>query len=177
VLVVCGAERTEFDYFNVLRKQRGSLTLRVVVVRQSKGKGKDPEKVVRQAVQRNLDAADSYDEVWCVLDVDEFVLDGAVDAAGDAGVQLAVSNPCFELWLLLHHETCGASLTPSEVTRRLRRHVPRYDKRSLVFAHFAAGVDDAVERGRRLDAGTAVGPNPSSGVWLLVDTIMKEVTV
>jgi RloB-like protein len=169
VYVVCGGKRTEPDYLSALGRSRHNPAVAVTLA----GKGWAPEKLVNHAMSR----MDDFDQVWCVLDVDEFDLVTAVREASKGKVRLVVSNPCFELWLLLHHENCGASLTASDVNRRLRRHVPRYDKRKLVFAHFAAGVDDAVERGRRLDAGTAVGPNPSSGVWLLVDTIMKEATV
>jgi hypothetical protein len=170
--VVCGVEKTESDYLEAIREECGIPALRVVP--QRKGKGKDPEKVVRQAVQRNQEAADPYDEVWCVLDVDEFVLDGAERMATGAGVRLAVSNPCFELWLLLHHEDCRATLDSVEARRRLRRHVPAYDKARLDFGDFARGVEDAVGRGRRLSDGAVVGPNPSSGVWALVDMIVKE---
>jgi hypothetical protein len=45
------------------------------------------------------------DEVWCVFDVDEHPkLAEARDQANANGIQLAVSNPCFELWLLLHFQ-------------------------------------------------------------------------
>jgi RloB-like protein len=172
ILVVCGAEKTESDYLNALKQQQGLRGLRVVP--QPRGKGKDPEKVVRQALQLDADSADRYDEVWCVLDVDTFDLDPAVRIARTAGVRLAISNPCFELWLLLHREECGASLTTAQAKARLRKRVREYDKARLDFGDFAAGVDNAVERSRRLHDGATVGTNPSSGMWKLVEMIMKE---
>jgi hypothetical protein len=39
---------------------------------------------------------------------------------------------------------------------------------------FAAGVDDAIVRARRLHADADMGPNPSSGMWTLVETIKRE---
>ena len=38
------------------------------------------------------------------------------------------SVPCFELWLLLHFENVLSSLHRTEVYRRLRQHLPDYDK-------------------------------------------------
>ncbi|PSL58061.1 RloB-like protein [Saccharothrix carnea] len=41
-------------------------------------------------------------DVWCVVDVDNFDVAAAVEEADSAKVNLAVRNPCSELWLLLH---------------------------------------------------------------------------
>jgi hypothetical protein len=171
LLVVCGGERTEPDYLNGLVRARGNPAVVVTVI----GKGCAPERLVNHALLRVERSPDDFDEVWCVVDVDEFVLERAERAAANAGVRLAVSNPCFELWLLLHHEDCRAAVDGApEALRRLCRHLPGYSKTKLNFTDFAAGVDDAIERGRRLDDGAIVGPNPSSGIWALVDTIVRE---
>ena len=46
------------------------------------------------------------DEVWCVFDVESpkkhYSLMEAVRLAEAKGIHLAISNPCFELWLALH---------------------------------------------------------------------------
>jgi RloB-like protein len=96
-------------------------------------------------------------------------------AARRDDVTLAISNPCFEYWLLLHFESCSAGLSCySDVHRRLLRHVHGYDKSSLRFADFAGGVDAAVDRGRqRCDKlGTEHRVKPSTGVWALVEQFM-----
>jgi hypothetical protein len=87
---------------------------------------------------------------------------------------MAVSNPCFELWLLLHHEECTAALNDYDaVLRRLRRHVPDYAKQTLSFARFAPGVSLAVTRAKSLDpSGRDYAHNPSSSLWRLVETIV-----
>jgi GT2 family glycosyltransferase len=50
------------------------------------------------------------DEFWVLLDTDHHFRDRnlpgtlqALQEARQAGLEVAVSNPCFELWLLLHH--------------------------------------------------------------------------
>lgn len=53
----------------------------------------------------SLDAMLKEDELWAVFDVDHHrdkELSAVVTAAGQKGYRLAVSNPCFEIWLLLH---------------------------------------------------------------------------
>jgi hypothetical protein len=165
VLVVCGGMATEPDYFRGLKKERRNPAVRVVV----EGKGVDPVSLVRFAAQKRDTLG--FDQVWCVVDVDEFDVSDAVAAARKKDVNLAISNPCFEYWLLLHFELCAAPLTCfDDVRNRLTRHLPRYDKSRLCFADFAPGVDDAIRHARsRCEAlGTEHTRNPSTGVWALV---------
>jgi RloB-like protein len=68
-----------------------------VVVR---AKGQAPKNLIMYASTMSLE---EFDEKWCVVDTDEFDLDDAARIAAEKSVHLAVSNPCFELWLLLHH--------------------------------------------------------------------------
>lgn len=93
-----------------------------------------------------------------------------------AGVSLAVSNPCFELWLLLHHAECRSHCTGyADVASRLKKHVPGYDKTRLNFADYADGLNDAVKRARDLEpTGTDHTQNPSTGVWRLVGKIVER---
>jgi hypothetical protein len=98
-----------------------------------------------------------------------------VSLANRQDVNLAVSNPCFELWLLLHHADCRSHCAGyADVVARLRKHVPAYDKTDLRFADYVAGVYDAVKRARELDpTGVDHARNPSTGVWRLVSTISE----
>lgn len=140
-----------------------------------KTKGADPHTVVRYAAGLRNQAGDSYDEVWCVVDVDDFDVAKAVTTARRAGISLAISNPCFEYWLLLHFEACAAPLPCyADVARRLRRHVPEYDKSALRFADYEQGVEGAVERAQELGHALATEHehNPATGVWALVKKVL-----
>lgn len=50
----------------------------------------------------------TYDEVWCVLDVEHAAhaetLTQAIALAGKHNIRLVLSNPSFEVWLLCHFE-------------------------------------------------------------------------
>lgn len=171
ILVVCGAAKTEESYLKGLRGSVANRAVDVVLLKRPK----DPLDVVRYTIRYARAAAKDFDEVWCVVDVDDFDIDQAGQLARDADVRLAVSNPCFELWLLLHHADCRSHCDGcTDVIKRLKRHVPAYDKTQLVFADYAAGVGDAVKRAKDLDpTGTDYNRNPSTSVWLLAETIME----
>ena len=168
---MCGSARTEEVYLRGLRDAAANRAVDVTVV----NRPKDPLKVVRSAVELAERGRRDFDQVWCVFDVDDFDIASAVRAAKQQGVELAVSNPCFELWLLLHHEACnGHCRGCGAVMPKLKKHVKGYDKSRPRFADFSAGVVDACDRARALDpTGNAFGANPSSSVWRLVETIVE----
>jgi hypothetical protein len=136
------------------------------------GKGIAPEQLVRYAAKLKCD----YDEVWCVVDTDEYDIPLAVRAADETGVDLVVSNPCFEFWLLLHfkdHRSPAHSY--GEIVPNLIKYVPDYDKCRLIFTHYAAGVEDAVQRARAIDpTGRDTAHNPCTGVWRLALSVLPD---
>lgn len=170
LLVVCCGKRTEPDYFRALK---GHLRNPAVQVRLT-AKVCAPRDLVEYARKIAPAGVDEFDEVWCVVDSDEFDIEPAAALAKELDVQLAVSNPCFELWLLLHCQDCTAPLCNAKgVLRQLTRRVPGYQKNGLRFADFEPGIMDAVRRAECLDpTGCDHGRDPSSGVWRLVCLIM-----
>lgn len=144
-----------------------------------------PWSLVRTAKERKL-AADGaarrgddenlrYDQVWCVFDIDSHPnLADAVQMARDNGILLAVSNPCFELWLLLHLRDSPGAQHRHDVQRMLGTFLPDYEK-AVDFAKLQAGYDEAVARATRLDRDAGemdeAGRNPTTGVYRLTESI------
>jgi hypothetical protein len=61
------------------------------------------------------------------------------------------SVPCFELWLLLHFADIHAFFERTEVFRRLRTHIPGYEKGAEnVYAVTESSLDQATQRAKRL---------------------------
>lgn len=166
ILIVCGGVVTEPGYFDGLRQFHRNPAIKVVI----KKKPVDPASLVKYAVTLRDNDADSFDDVWCVVDVDEFDLEPAVTLASTENISLAVSNPCFETWLVLHFTNHTAPLACyAEANRVLLKFVPDYCKTRLEFARYADGVDRAVERAEKLaERGREHRTNPASGVWALV---------
>lgn len=132
-----------------------------------------------------------HDERWMLLDTDHCIQGGhvatftqAIKEAQEAGIQVALSRPSFELWLLLHHvdETCVAALTNAAKTEaQLRAELGTYDKRRLDEEKFPVEtVADACERAMRLDdlaGGGDIPSGPASRVYRLWASIIDKVPV
>ena len=91
-----------------------------------------PLTVAKAAVkERNRKRTDSYektDEVWAVFDRDEHPhYEEARDLCRRNKVGLAYSDPCFELWLILHEEDYDKADGHHTVQSYLKEIRPEYD--------------------------------------------------
>ena len=133
-VILCEGELTEPLYlkaFASLQEIRSVATLDI------RGMGCEPRKLVEEAraakrsERRQSTGSTKY---WCVFDVEAPTqharLNEAVQMARDNGISVAISNPCFELWLVLHytdHESwidnddCGSLRRRQDGSRELDR--------------------------------------------------------
>lgn len=86
ILLLCGGEVTEPNYFRGLTQRQRNAAVKV-----RHNGGKDPLRLTRQAAK--LRDEHRFDEVWCVVDVDEYDIGTAISEARRLDVKLAVSNP------------------------------------------------------------------------------------
>lgn len=180
ILIVCEGRVTEPKYFSALRHHEK------IFVNLDMSGGGVPKTLVERAVKRKREAdrmAKSrhddnlrYDHVWCVFDVDEHPnIADARQQARDNGVRLAISNPCFELWLLLHFQDQRSPLGRSAVHNECVQHMPGYVKEAP-FERLHPRYTDAVERALALrdwhqTRGCADETNPWTGVYELTELI------
>jgi hypothetical protein len=133
------------------------------------------KKDAERDAKRERDSNVRYDEVWCVFDVDTHPnLPAALQQAAANGIYVALSNPCFELWILLHFEDHRAHIDPKAAGRACRKHLPDYQKH-ITYAELKAKYAEAVERAQALEAwqnsrGNA-GGNPSTNVHTLTERL------
>ncbi len=77
------------------------------------------------------------DEAWLVIDKDQWPEQQLAElhtwSQEKKNYGFALSNPKFEYWLLLHFENIDGSLTSTQCTDRLRKHLPQYDKRLDIY--------------------------------------------
>lgn len=116
------------------------------------------------------------DEFWCVFDVEWPAnhphLIRAVQLAQTHGIHLAISNPCFELWLALHFVECRSWLDTAQAGRLKNKHDPH--GKGIAADLYMPSRTKACERAQWLDNmhqrnGTDFPMNnPSSGMWLLI---------
>jgi len=179
ILVFVEGARTEEDY---LLHWHRSNRLRVNV-RISPHRG-TPKTLVDLAVSEKARAdresrrGRPFDEVWCVFDVDQHPhVEEATAKAHAHGVHLAVSNPCIELWFLLHFRDQTAWIDRASAQRASTGYLAC--EKSLSDAALRTLEErhaDARSRARALDVkhagdGSRPGSNPSSTTWAIVDSI------
>ncbi len=183
ILIVCEGEKTEKQYFEgfarvfrtpvdvkIAREHGVPMTL-VATAKAYKKKAQD-------AARKEDDENRAYDAVWCVFDVDEHpqVADARQMARAN-GIELAISNPCFELWLLLHFRDCPGMQHRDTMRRLLSGHVPGYDKR-VEFAAYAQGYPQAAKRAEQMDKKADEegdsGRNPTTAVYRLTRKIERK---
>lgn len=173
LLIVTEGEETEPQYFEGLARFARATGVDVYAAKVI-GLGCDPLTLVRQAVRRRADAGeDAYHEVWCVCDVDEHdKLPSAIVEARREKINLAITNPCFELWLLWHYRDYGRSANKRLLRQALKpygitdKHLPG----KFPFSAYPEAVVRAQRRGA--DSGVYdVPPNPGASVDRVVKLI------
>jgi len=184
ILVLCEGEKTEPQYLYQLEAsyRKARIKLEIVVkhdkpkklVERAKRLKDEAEKAARSERDVNL----AYDSVWCVFDIDNHSLvPEAIRMAQDNGIDLAVSNPCFELWLLLHFRDSPGMHDRHTIQRMLKKFVPEYDK-GVRYSDYENNHQNAVKRAAHMDRAAheanEPGRNPSTGVYRLTAIIRGD---
>ena len=178
IRVLMEGERTEPDYLFVWVRRNAPVQLNLADT------GMTPDALVRRAreymrSQPRKRSRRDFDEIWCVFDTDEHEnLPQALEEARQSGIEVAVSNPCFELWLVLHAQNQTAPIHRHAV-QRLSEELGLSDGKRIADTarnRLVDAFDDAKQRARTLDethAGNGSPPreNPSTDVWRLVDRL------
>lgn len=164
--------KTEPQYFAMFANS--SCTVKVLSDRHKS----DPLHVMRR-VERYLRQNDRRpgDEIWLVIDRDTWAKEklAAVHAGcREKGFGLAVSNPCFEYWLLLHFDDGHGAGTANTSCSRLKAHLPDYEKGRVNERKLQEGINQAIERARRQDVPPCADWPRKAGttVYRLVEKLM-----
>jgi hypothetical protein len=119
------------------------------------------------------------DAFWLCIDRDRWpdnVFDAVLRDAATIGYEVAVSLPCFELWLLLHYEDVFvADITNCESVRtKLQTVLGGYNKTQCCTKIALNGelVGKAIERARALDDGSFSPTVPLSRVYRILEAII-----
>lgn len=183
ILIITEGEKTEKQYIEGYKRAcknprvaieygRGG-AVPLTLVQRAKTRKQETDRQARQERDENL----KFEEVWCVFDRDEHPnFDQAIEEARHSSIRLAISNPCFELWLLLHFNDAPGLQHRDKITEKLCSCVTGYNK-SINYSVYAPGNKDASRRARQLDKqAELVGEayrNPTTGMWQLVESIRK----
>jgi hypothetical protein len=184
VLIVCEGEKTETNYFRELCDIQKLSTANIVVMQ---GEGNDPVSVVKTAKSRQdreRKQGEKYDRVYCVFDRDEHAnyREGCQKAEKENFV-CALSNPCFEYWLLLHfrdsrapYARSGGRTAAQNCEYDLKKEFPAYRKgHQGLFKELLPRLPVAKKRAASIlkDARRTKEDNPSTRVHELVEYLER----
>lgn len=179
-VIAVEGEKTEAQYFSLFESTR----VHVEVLPAGPKGLSAPKQVLERLVafEERFDL-DADDERWLVLDVDRQrgqFLDEVTQVARESGYGLAVSNPCFEVWLLLHFQDADPSDTDcAAVIERLRLHVGGYNKAKLRSEPYTPErTREAVARAKALERerDTRWPDFPGTHVFKVVERLLPFLT-
>jgi hypothetical protein len=133
IVIYSEGEKTEPDYFEAVRKHIKDLLIDIDIV---DGAGvpltiaKEASKAAREF--RRINRKQSYaesDEFWAVFDRDEHPnISDAIQLCESTNVGVALSDPCFEVWLILHFQEFDRPDDRHQVQRHLETICTDYNR-------------------------------------------------
>lgn len=199
IVIASEGKDTERIYFKALAKEYTNLRVHVHILERSENEqnNSSPEHVLQQLNDyKSKYDLKADDELWLVVDKDRWteamLSHVATECSQEVAMHMALSNPCFELWLLLHMED-AASLSPEEQEQwmknrrksknadpylkvRLRKKMGSYHESSYDALTLIAHIEDAIERARALDKNPTDRWPQTLGtrVYLLAKSVMNR---
>ena len=187
ILIAGEGAKTEVGYFEDIRKSLRSEPNKIIA---AKPVGSDTLNVVRAAAEERVDWEQSREWTegelaWAVFDGDEQIANnaenwrGALQLARRKSIQLAISNPSFEDWYLLHYQDQAGYLTRQEASRKLEAHLPDYKKSDVLYrSALVERTETAIDRAKKISHlamlnGVGLYDNPCTHVWGLVELSLR----
>jgi hypothetical protein len=151
-LLATEGDKTEPAYFSLFLDEQSILHIQCL-----KGKNKSSPPHVLKRIKTFLQAEQlkPSDETWLVVDKDQWT-EQQIDQLYQWTKEndqyfLALSNPKFEYWLLLHYENGHAVGSSRECTERLKKWIPDYDKKLGNVKISREQIEAAIHRAKTRD--------------------------
>ncbi|MGD9494251.1 MAG: RloB family protein [Bacteroidales bacterium] len=199
VISIAGEGKTEEHYFDGLSDYlKGKVILIDRLEKDDEEDTKSHPNHVFNLLEERRDYWREYgaesDELWMVVDrdrqnVSEKQLENIINKCNESSFNLALSNPTFELWLLLHvsaidkFDAKKLLENPKKSSNSKKRFLEillseisdGYNKSRLDFEKFKPGLEDAIVRAKKLPVSNSELINSlGTSVCLLVEQILSD---
>ena len=187
IIIATEGSKTEPQYFNSLKAQYRLSNVKVLTRKSTRSSPKDVIKCLDKYKRDN--GFSKGDKFWAVFDRDNWpteTLDKVASQAKDKKYCLADSNPCFELWLLLHHKRLNelkglegrAAIGGCDSVKEELRKVDRnYDKSQYNTEKYIEKIDQAIANAKETDIQSKKTPllnQISTRVYLLAQSVIDS---
>ena len=145
-VVATEGQETEPQYFSMFNSKNS--TIHVILLKSTRKTS--PGQVLDRLKKADID---KNDPAWIVIDRDtwgEDELNQVFNVCSARGYKMALSNPMFEYWLLLHFED-GNGVHAGNVKARLKTYLPDFTKSHVEIHKIEPGINDAISRAERKD--------------------------
>ena len=195
-------DEDEIKYFNIFK---GNPNVQVISI---PSEGKSSIKQIYEKVNyvrinksyydsiKNIELPlNDYDELWLVSDIDQNLeqgkksynfysaIEGCKKNINTKKINLAISNECFEVWLLLHFDTVKKEeliVERKNLKSKFREELHNlnketlYEKEKAIKYYLSPRIKNAIYRAKSLDNETNDYPdNPGTRVYKLIEEITK----
>lgn len=154
-VIFCEGKNTEPAYLEAFRTKYPRCLFRMELV----GAAGTPAVLLEKALvekrrinraDRKGDSFEGHDVVWIVFDEDDHPhVKQTIDNGRANGIGIAYSNPCFELWLILHSCDYGRPDHRHVVQKRCEEILPGYDRQSGKSGDMLSLVECVVDAEKR----------------------------
>lgn len=152
------------------------------------GNETDPVNLVKHVIEeiksKGLDL--NYDKAFCIFDTDtnsmkDKQINEALSLASENGIVLITSNPCIELWFLLHYEYTTAFFTNNGILKRLQNYFSKYKKGYNIYPDIEDKISNAINNSKKLekyqisnhDTLNSVETNPYTGIYKIIEELNR----
>ena len=151
-VVATEGAKTEPAYFEMFNSHQSTIHIKIL---SAKKHDTAPPRILKRAEEFVKEKGfQKKDEIWLVLDRDQWTeeqLTQVLQGCKRTAFNLAVSNPQFEYWLLLHFENGGGVSGSRDCIQRLKRYLPNFEKCHLEIQKIEKGIPDAIKRAEEKD--------------------------
>lgn len=174
-LIACEGAVTEKDYFNYF----SGISRRIQVKVLSTELGRSSPSSVRERALRYIEEKSFTDEdqLWFVVDVDRWKQDTLRDIAEECNItpnwHIAISNPCFEVWLFLHK--LEITSVKGNSCKEYKKELPKQIQGGYNLPDFIIDLHYAVSRAKANDTNPDyfMPDKPGTKVYQLIEAIFE----
>ena len=179
-----GKNKTENNYFSNYRLRDKDYIIKLVP-----GNETDPINLVNKTIIKVKELGlnlEENDRAYCIFDTDlderkNMQIIKAIKLAKKYHIIMITSNPCIELWFLLHFEYTTAWLSNNDVINKLKKYYPKYEKNINIFPEIKDKVSEAIKNAKKLESFQLdnnkiigmVDANPSTEMYKIVEELIK----
>lgn len=181
IIIATEGKDTEEQYFGSNLFNDSRIRLEIVPTNDNKSAPNHVLDRLKKHIRDNGLKLQKDDQLWLMVDTDKWGknLSTTCAEAKKKAIHLAISNPCFEIWLYLHNSEPSPAwvydMNCTTIENNLRQKLGSYNKSNLDIEKFRDFVDDAIVRAKKMDteSNNRWPQTPGTHVYKVVEEIKK----